>query len=342
MKISHFSPLYFFQEMCYTYNMEGLLKTTGAYQLLKKEGEGEGFSHAYLLLFEDARYLREGARTFAKLFFHCDEPTSATKKRIAELIDSESFADCLFYPTENKKLTVEDAEKIIEECNLAPVEGDKKLFVLADFAEANAQTQNKLLKILEEPPKGVYFLLGATSAFPLLQTVLSRAKALEILPFTEREVEDFLARKYPSFNRQVLAACAATSGGVVGDACSLLEGEDYANLVNGAFSLLISPLHQLPAIVKNLAETPRKKELLNLLRLICRDALLLKLGQSNLLLRGEIERLQTVASGYSKAALLFAQEAISNAEKQVKFNAIFSQCLQTCVANIIAKNKETL
>ncbi len=322
--------------------MERLLKKTGAYQLLKKEGEGEGFSHAYLLLFEDARYLRESARVFAKLFFHCESPASSIEKRTFELIDNESFADCLFYPAEGKKLMVEDAENVIEECNLAPVEGDKKLFVLSDFAEANVQTQNKLLKILEEPPKGVYFLLCATSSFPLLQTVLSRAKRLEILPFSQEEVAAFLARKYPEQDKQTLFACAATSGGTIGDACNLLEGGYYAALVEGAFALLLNPLYQLPATVKSLGETPHKKGLLNLLRIICRDALLIKLGQNRLLLKGEEGRLAEIAQAYSKSALLFAQEALSIAEKQVKFNAIFSQCLQTCIANIIAKNKEIL
>ncbi len=323
--------------------MQTLLKGTGAYELLKNEGVGDNLSHAYLLLFEDSRFLRAGAKTFAKLFFGCAEPITPPQKRIAELIDEEGFTDCLFYPAEGKKLVVEDAEKILEECNLAPVEGDKKLFVLADFAEANVQTQNKLLKALEEPPKGVYFLLCATSTFSVLQTVLSRTKKLEILPFSEEEVTAFLVRRYEgAYDGGTLAACAATSGGNVGDACNLLEGGYYSALINGAFDLLLKPLHHLPATVKTLGETPHKKELLNLLRIICRDALLLKIKKNALLLKGERARILEVANAYSKVALLYAQEALSNAEKQVKFNAIFSQCLQTCIANILAKNKETI
>ena len=79
-------------------------------------------------------------------------------------------------------LYAEDAENIREETLLSPIEGERKLFVLGDFAEANTQTQNKLLKLLEEPPQGVIFLLGATTVFPVLPTVLSRTKKLEILP----------------------------------------------------------------------------------------------------------------------------------------------------------------
>ncbi len=317
--------------------MQTLLKRTGAYRLLKNEGEREGFSHAYLLSLEDGRNLRTALKVFAKLFFDCDEPTTPAQKRRAELIDEESFTDCLILPAEGKKLVVEDAERILEESTLAPVEGDKKLFLLGDFAEANAQTQNKLLKLLEEPPKGVYFLLGATSAFPVLQTVLSRTKRLEILPFTEEEVVGVLQRKYGAADEGLLSSVAATAGGIVGDACALYEGGYYAALIDSAFSLLLAPSFTLPSVVKEIGETPHKRELLSLLRLIFRDALLLKAGEGALLLRGEADRIEEVANAYSKRALLFAQEAISSAEKQIKFNAIFSQCIELCIASIKEK-----
>ena len=165
-----------------------LLQNTQAYRLLKRECAGNQNSHAYLLLFDDGRNLRSALKEFAKVLFSVSDieewdEEATEKQRIAKLIDEESFSDCLFYPNEGKKLAVEDAENIREESLLSPIEGDKKVFVLGDFADANVQTQNKLLKLLEEPPKGVIFLLGATTVFPVLPTVLSRTKRLEILPF---------------------------------------------------------------------------------------------------------------------------------------------------------------
>ncbi len=317
--------------------MQTLLRETGAYRLLKNEEERGELSHAYLLLFDDARHLRLALKTFAKLFFECDTPKTTAQKRVAELIDSESFSDCVFFPEAGKKLVVDDAEKIIEESNLSPVEGDKKLFVIGDFAEANVQTQNKLLKLLEEPPKGVRFLLGATTVFPVLPTVLSRTKRLEIQPFSIPEVTACLQRLYgDKYRLDELSVCATTANGNVGDACSLLEGGYYQTLVENASSLALAPSFKLPALVKSVGETPRKKELLNVLRLIFRDALLLKTqGTKHLLLPSQRERTQEVADRFTPAALLFAQSAIGEAEKQVKFNAVFSQCIEICMANIL-------
>ena len=322
--------------------MQTLLKTTGAYKLLQNEGKNKDFSHAYLLLFDDARHLRVALKTFAKLFFYCENEYTEKERRISELIDAENYADCLFFPDEEgKKLLVDDADKILEESSLAPVEGDRKVFILGDFSTANAPTQNKLLKLLEEPPKGVVFLLGATSSFSILQTVLSRTKKLEILSFDTSLITDFLHRKYgDKYNENTLELCAATANGNVGDACNILEGGYYKELTDNAFSLVLSPLHRLPAMVKQVGETTHKKELLNLLRLIFRDALLFKSGmQKNTVLRTEKERISSVADAFSLSALLYAQEAISIAEKQVTFNAVFSQCIEICLANIYKKNK---
>ncbi len=321
--------------------MESLLRSTRAYKLVQTEKEKDALSHAYLLVYEDERNLRRALKTFAKLLFRSESELENARRE--KLIEEESFSDCLFFPAEGKKLTVEDAETIREESALSPVEGEKKVFVLGDFAQANVQTQNKLLKLLEEPPKGVIFLLGATSVFPVLQTVLSRTKRLEILPFDIPKVVGALERIYGSkYDKETLSLCAAASGGVVGEAQNMLEGGNYKTLTESAFSLCLADSAKLPLLVRGIGETKFKKQLLSLLRLIFRDGLLVKMRSAGLenalLLRSEKERLEEVANSYSLSALLYAQEAISKAEREVQFNAVFAQCIEICISNIRSKN----
>lgn len=323
--------------------MQTLLKNTQAYRLLQKEEKTGDFSHAYLLLFNDARNLRLALKTFAKPFFSCADADTPQKKRISQLIDEENFADCLLYPQEGKKLSVDDAERIQEEATLQPVEGERKLFLISDFAEANVQTQNKLLKLLEEPPKGVTLLLGATVSFPVLPTILSRTEKLEILPFSTLDVLAALKRLYPQKEERELSAIACTANGSVGDGQNMLDGGAYKSIMDAAFSLALCSSSQLPATVKQLGETKRQKELISTLRLIFRDALVQKTlekgkAEKALLLYLEKERVQEVSEKYSAEALLYAQEAFSEAEKQIKFNAVFPQCIELCMANIARKN----
>ncbi len=327
--------------------MQTLLKKTRAYRLLKAHCETEKLSHAYLLTMDDAKNLRECAKLFAKLFFHCAEPSSQREQIIFDRIDSETFSDCLFFPDAGKKFGVEDAELVIEESLLKPVEQDKKLFVISDFSQANSASQNKLLKMLEEPPENVFFLLGATNEFSILSTVLSRVEKLEILPFSEKEIEGALARIYQKENylKHELELASQTCGGVLGKAQLSIEDGDYRCLVNDAFSLCLSTGASLPAIIKKVGETKQKKELLSLIRLIFRDALVLKStgASEKIVLRGEREKIEKVAEKYLISSLLFAQEKISEAEKQVQFNAYFPQCLEVLLSTVLlqnAKNKK--
>lgn len=320
------------------------MKGTQAYGLLKKEYQENACSHAYLLQFSDSRNLQFALKLFAKVLFGCaeEEYASEEEKRRAKLIDEDTFSDCLLFPSQGKKLSVEDAENIKEESLLSPVEGDKKVFIIGDFAEANVQTQNKLLKLLEEPPQGVIFLLGATSVFPILPTVLSRVKSLEIQPFDIVETQHCLARIYgEKADIKALEFCAASSGGIVGEAQNIYEGGYYKTLVESAFSFCLSDGTKLPLLLRQIGETKHKKEFFSMLRIIFRDGLLLKRGeQRKLLLKLETERIRQVAENYSFSALLYAQEAISEAEKQVQFNAVFPQCVGICISNIREKNKK--
>ena len=311
--------------------MQTLLSSTDAYKLLQSERNENRLNHAYLILLDDARSLRPALNVFAKVFFGCEEENQGGNvERIADLIEKECFSDCLFFPKKDKKFAVSDVDEIKEESSLNPVEGDKKLFVIGDFAELGVAQQNKLLKLLEEPPKSVYFLLGATTSYPILQTVLSRTKKLEIPPFSEEEIFSFLLRNYPEKESEsnYLKLYAAASNGSVGTAQNSLEGGYFDELVKDCFDLCLLP-KELPSLAKKLGESKRKKELLSLLRLIFRDALFFKIGKANrLLLTQERENIQKVAGRYELNTLVYAQEALTQAETQLKFNTNWAQCLE--------------
>ncbi|MBQ8323164.1 MAG: hypothetical protein IJX91_04280 [Clostridia bacterium] len=324
--------------------MQTLIENTRAYRLLKAECENERFSHAYLLLMDDARNLRAALKAFAKLFFHCGNPKTEREKTLSDRIDAENFSDCLFFPDADKKFVVDDAEKVIEESVLKPVESNKKVFVIGDFAEANPASQNKLLKMLEEPPENVVFLLGATTVFPVLPTVLSRVEKLEILPFEPAPIVAALSRIYAGkpYAETDFELVAAASGGSLGAAQNMLEGGDYKALVDDAFSLCLCMGATLPPLVKRIGETKRKKELLFLLRVIFRDALVLRsVSGAKPMLRSETARITKAAEKYTDSSLVFAQERISKAEKEVFFNAFFPQCLEVLISDILLENAKS-
>ena len=80
--------------------------------------------------------------------------------------------------TGRNKVSVNDIRDLKESAYLTANEGYRKIFILEGVERFNVQSQNTLLKILEEPPLGVVFILTASSKTAILPTILSRCCVL--------------------------------------------------------------------------------------------------------------------------------------------------------------------
>ena len=73
-----------------------------------------------------------------------------------------------------REIYVEQIRDIVADAAILPNEADVKVYIIRDAGTMNAAAQNALLKILEEPPYFVAFILVADNANTLLETVRSR------------------------------------------------------------------------------------------------------------------------------------------------------------------------
>lgn len=81
----------------------------------------------------------------------------------------------------SKNFTVDAVREIRSNAFIVPNESDKKIYILKNGQNMNEQAQNALLKILEEPPTYVFFIIVTTSRSAMLETVLSRVQTYSIL-----------------------------------------------------------------------------------------------------------------------------------------------------------------
>ena len=284
------------------------------YRIVTGDAAQGTLSHAYLLICPDGRNLRGFLKELAKVILGADA-------RAARLIDEESYADCRILPAAGAKAGVADVRAMLDECYIKPTEGERRLFVIDNMQEMLPPAQNKLLKVLEEPPANVHFLLGATAEFPVLATVKSRSKRLELFSFAEEDIETYIRAHYP--HRSDAKEIAALAGGVLGRAQELAEGEPAAQADEDAalFLLNLSPAG-IPAACRRFSDREQAVRFLSLLRLALRDLLLLKLGKEELMTAcGDTHVLRRAAARYGKGALVSAQEKITAAERDLKFNA---------------------
>ena len=73
-----------------------------------------------------------------------------------------------------KEITVDQVRELAADSVVLPNEAARKVYIIEDADLMNPQAQNAALKLLEEPPAGVVFILCAENAQLLLPTVRSR------------------------------------------------------------------------------------------------------------------------------------------------------------------------
>ncbi len=93
----------------------------------------------------------------------------------------------------SKNFTVDAVREIRDDAFVIPNESDKKIYILKNGNNMNDQAQNAILKILEEPPSYVYFIIITESRSTMLETVLSRVQVFSLLSdegeITEKEAQ---------------------------------------------------------------------------------------------------------------------------------------------------------
>ena len=116
---------------------------------------------------EAMRFAREAAAALL-----CGKPGCAcdTCRRVREGI----HPDVQTLDRENRDITVDDIRAMRRDAYVAPLESERKVYVILHAQNMNGAAQNAALKLFEEPPEGVYFILLCASALSLLQTVRSR------------------------------------------------------------------------------------------------------------------------------------------------------------------------
>lgn len=312
-----------------------LIKNTSAYRTVKNDKKAGRLSHAYLILTADKDKLLEYAKIFAKLSA-CESDNPCGQCRACRLIDDSSHPDVIFYPQKSDSVTAEDVNSLIEESFLKPIESDKKIFVILSAESMNLSAQNKLLKTLEEPPVGVHILLLGTSEFPLLPTVKSRVKKLEIPAFSNDLLLEALSQDCPDTERLKWAVCCGD--GTVGKALSLYGDQKLKELSDFVEDVILNMQSSKDVLLYSTKFSNVKAEVddfLSVLELYLRDMLVERQGREDLAFnKSECEKLKN-AQKFNTGAILYALDAINEARKKKKFNMTATMLVEWLLFQIL-------
>lgn len=179
-----------------------------------------GPSHAYL--FRGPRGSGKGAaaRAFAAEILAAAAADPDDTRRRA-LLDPSPHADLVWLaPRGTQHLVDEVRERVIRAAAYRPFEGGRRVFVVEAAEAMRDESQNALLKTLEEPPQYAHLILLSAEPEILLETISSRCQPVDFTPLPPAVVEAELSGTGSSAE---VAAAARLSAGDLDRARHLLS-----------------------------------------------------------------------------------------------------------------------
>ncbi len=152
-----------------------------------------GPSHAYLFRGPRGSGKRAAARAFAaEILASASEDADDARRRA--LLDPSPHPDLVWLrPRGAQHLVDEVRERVIRAAAYRPFEGGKRVFVVEAAEAMRDESQNALLKTLEEPPAFVHLILLSSEPEALLETIASRCQPVDFVPLSPEVLEAELA-----------------------------------------------------------------------------------------------------------------------------------------------------
>jgi DNA polymerase-3 subunit gamma/tau len=154
-------------------------------------------------------------------------------------------------------------ENIITTAKISPARLKYRVFIIDEVHMLSGAAFNALLKILEEPPPNVVFILATTEIHKVPATIISRCQRFDFKKISPKEIVVLLAsiaeKEKIKIDKKVLENIARISGGSIRDAESVLGqilalGEREVGLEEADLILPRSDFNLILELLKYLAK----------------------------------------------------------------------------------------
>jgi DNA polymerase III, subunit gamma and tau len=132
---------------------------------------------------------------------------------------------------------VDNVRDLREKALVAPIKSQKKVYIIDEVHMLSKSAFNALLKIIEEPPEHIVFILATTDFDKVPDTIVSRTQRYNFRLIDESTVADHLAfiakEESIKIDTDALNLIAERGGGSLRDSISLLDQIQHSESKNG-------------------------------------------------------------------------------------------------------------
>ncbi len=166
---------------------------------------------------------RKNPKKYVIPCMHCDSCKNIRGGRHPDFIEMDAASHT----------GVDSVRQIIESCSYMPVSGGKKIYLIDEAHMLSKAAFNAFLKILEEPPESVVFILATTEMHKIPDTVRSRCFQAFFNPVGTVELKkhllDLCKKEDIVIDEDALDLMLQEAEGSVRDALNILERIRFLN-----------------------------------------------------------------------------------------------------------------
>lgn len=307
---------------------------------LKTAINGDKLAHAYIFEGQEGVGKRLTAVEFAKAIncknenFGCEVCSSCVK------VNNNNHPDINIIKPDGNSIKNKQIEEFQNDILLRPYESNKKVFIIESSHTMTISAQNRLLKILEEPPGYGMIILIAENSHGLIPTIRSRSQTIKFNRIQKKLIEDYLKENY-NIKDENLSIFAGFSDGSIGKAINLYESEEFKSRRETALDIIdevirgdkLKLLDYVDFFVKNKEYI---REILDFFSIWFRDLLLLvETGEDRYLLNiDKIDILKIHARSVSCEKLGKSIDIVEKTRKNIEANVNFGLGIETMLLNL--------
>jgi len=144
-------------------------------ELIAQAKKENRLTHAYLAPVKSGTALENYAAELGRVIL-CSRDNDECGGKVLRNTHPDFFWITIL--NDKSKISINQVEEVISSSSYSPQESDKKVYAIGKAEDLSLEAANSLLKILEDPPGFVYFLLLTENRNNLLPTILSRCQQL--------------------------------------------------------------------------------------------------------------------------------------------------------------------
>ncbi len=331
-------------------------------ETLKNQVKTGRLSHAYIFIGTRGTGKTTCARILAKAV-NCENPVNGNPCGVCPAcrgISEGSVLDVVELDAASNN-SVDNVRALREEAVFSPATVKKRVYIVDEVHMLSTSAFNALLKILEEPPEHLMFILATTELQKVPATILSRCQRHSFKRIDAPAIAEYLefiaGKEGFRLEHDAAELIARLADGGVRDALSLLDqcsASEIINLDAVYYAMGLAGNRRTAALMGSILDHQTEKAikdfnslwmdgkdpavLLTELSGLLRDVLMMKVaprGSQSLISGGyDSAMLESLGSRMTKDELICAMETLQTAQTRIRAGASPKTTAELCLVNL--------